>query len=263
LERWDEGLGEWKMLLTILSKIKRSPRLAWARKYINMLYYDPYYVQIDLRSVSVVEVDGYKFCASDQVSTLMKVEGNPWFSGVRPDDIVVDLGANIGAITIPLAFKTKKVWAIEPLYQDRLLENITLNKLANVKILPIGIGNGEANISFAGRSARFQLVPFKDLKKMIGHIDFLKCDIEGSEWTIEPEEFLGIRELRLELHMRRGNRGDKDKLKHWLTWLRVHYPYVEVGTQYYGVNPTYSQMNDIMASQNKVSLQDTIRSWYC
>jgi hypothetical protein len=49
------------------------------------------------------------------------------------------------------------------------------------------------------------------MKEQIGHIDFLKCNCEGGEWTILPREYLGIREIRLDYHI--GRSGVKDRLR--------------------------------------------------
>jgi len=57
-------------------------------------------------------VDGCAFNASNHMDSIQGVKGNPWFNNIRRDDVVLDIGANIGAITIPLAKKAKKVCAV-------------------------------------------------------------------------------------------------------------------------------------------------------
>ncbi len=110
-------------ILLALSNLKRSPRMAAIREYTNLLYYDPNFVNIDTRRFDVVEVDGCRFRVNDQMNSIQKIKGNPWFGKVRSTDIVVDVGANIGAITIPLAKVAKKVYAIEPLLYKELEDN--------------------------------------------------------------------------------------------------------------------------------------------
>jgi hypothetical protein len=36
---------------------------------------------------------------------------------------------------------------------------------------------------------------------MSGGCDFLKCDCEGGEWLMNPEDLAGIRRLEMELHI--------------------------------------------------------------
>ena len=169
------------MSLLLLSKIKRSPKLARIRKYTNLLYYDPNFVNLDMRNVDLVEVDGCKFWVTDQINSIQRVKGNPWFEKVRSTDIVVDIGANIGAITIPLAKVARKVYAMEPLFCNELDANVKLNNLTNVTTLKCGIGKictqrgQKVGLMFSGREGRVPLVSFKTLKKNIGEpIDFLK-----------------------------------------------------------------------------------------
>jgi len=187
-------------ILLLLSKLKRSPKMAGIRQYTNLLYYDPNFVNIDMRNFDVIEVDGCKWWVTDQINSIIgRVKGNPWFEGVRSTDVVVDIGANIGAITIPLAKVAKKVYAVEPLFYKELEDNISLNGLNNVEIIPFGIGEeGQKVIIFSSKCALSPFITFGALKRQIGEqIDFLKMDGEGCEWEMGPPELKGIRELRM------------------------------------------------------------------
>ena len=59
-------------------------------------------------------------------------------------NMIIDVGANIGAITIPLAkvFPNVEVHAFEPnpLAVERLQRNLALNKTTNVVLHPVGVG---------------------------------------------------------------------------------------------------------------------------
>lgn len=59
-------------------------------------------------------------------------------------NMIIDVGANIGAITIPLAkvFPNVEVHAFEPnpLAIERLQRNLALNKTTNVVLHPVGVG---------------------------------------------------------------------------------------------------------------------------
>ena len=56
---------------------------------------------------------------------------------ILPDDVVLEIGAGLGALTIPVAFKAKKVFAVEKDRQitDLLRVEILANNLSNVVII--------------------------------------------------------------------------------------------------------------------------------
>ena len=170
-----------------------------------------------------------------------RVKGNPWFGGVRSPDVVVDVGANIGAVTIPLAKVAKKVYAVEPLFHDELEANVKLNGLENVEVIPFGIGGGSTRVvKFSSRAAESPIITFKALKRQIGEqIDFLKMDGEGCEWEMDPSELKGIRELRMEFHIQRGRVKEcKRKYEEYLNWMKIegydiHITFVDIGPNPY------------------------------
>ncbi len=223
-------------LLLLLSKLKRSPKMAGIRKYTNLLYYDPNRVNIDVRNFDVIEAGGYKFRVTDQINSIIqRVKDNPWFEGVRDTDTVVDIGANIGAITIPLAKVAKKVYAVEPLFFEELEDNVRLNGLENVEVIPFGIGKeGWKDVVFSSKCAESPIITFGELKRLIGEqIDFLKMDGEGCEWEMGPFELKGIRELRIEFHIHRGRVKEcRKKYEEYLKWMKaegykIHIAYVD------------------------------------
>ena len=63
---------------------------------------------------------------------------------LRPNNIMVDVGANIGAVAIPLAkaFPDVTVHAFEPNPDavERLRRNIVLNDVTNISLHPVGVG---------------------------------------------------------------------------------------------------------------------------
>merc|ERR1711991_371808 len=61
------------------------------------------------------------------------------------DDVVFDIGSNIGVFTVPFAKKVGElgqVYAFEPqkVIYDLLQDNVNKNKLKNVKIFNVGMG---------------------------------------------------------------------------------------------------------------------------
>jgi Met-10+ like-protein len=123
------------------------------------------------------------------------------FDDIRKDDIVIDIGANVGAFCIRAARYSKNVYAVEPLTGDLLRENIRLNE-APVKVMEYALGNGrQARIVWDCRLNIVQTVSLRDIITKAGGCDFLKCDCEGAEWLIDPNDLFGIRRLEMELHL--------------------------------------------------------------
>ena len=115
---------------------------------------------------------------------------------VKPDDVVIDVGANIGLITVPLAQKVSYVHAFEPqprMY-ELLRENIEQNDLRNVSAHQLGLGAifGKAGLppidydkqdNFGG----VHLVPGEGVKIAtldsfnFDAVNLIKIDVEGME----------------------------------------------------------------------------------
>ena len=67
-----------------------------------------------------------------------------WIKAMNPNDVVLDVGANVGMYTIPIAQRTKMVYACEldPLNVAILKENIVLNAVQDrVVVFPIACGD--------------------------------------------------------------------------------------------------------------------------
>ena len=208
-----------------LLKLKKANKPFGIQKAINIMHHSPHSVFIDLDNIeSVVLNDGSIFRASDQCNMLQKVVGNPWFEGIRDTDVAMDIGANIGAVAIPLAKVAKRVIAVEPLYHQELNDNLKINKINNTSIWPVALSELEdVKVSFSTKSP--QWVRGYTLSQMLyvaeEPVDFLKVDCEGGEWCIDPEEVAGIRELRFEFHIRRNhfNQDVACLFGDWYDWL--------------------------------------------
>ncbi|HNX16943.1 MAG TPA: FkbM family methyltransferase [Methanoregula sp.] len=123
------------------------------------------------------------------------------FSDIRPDDRVLDIGANVGAFCLRAARLSHHVTAVEPVAADILEENVRLNH-ADVKIIRGALGNGiPAEICWDECRCLSPTYTLHDLIRLAGGCDFLKCDCEGAEWLIHPRDLDGIRRIEMELHI--------------------------------------------------------------
>lgn len=126
----------------------------------------------------------------------------PYFLG-KKDLTILDVGANIGLATNYFA-KYGKVYAVEPCQEhfDCLTKMVEFNELKNVTPIQYAISttNGEATFYHSPNSTAnsfFKMVEgadseivkthtlgelFKEYK--LEHVDFMKLDIEGSEYDV-------------------------------------------------------------------------------
>ncbi len=175
--------------------------------YINARFDDPDRQVIDNKYLTnaICEYKGLKWIVNYQLRSVDDVLTYFQFSDIKPDDIVLDVGACIGAFTLFAAQKSKQVYAFEPLFYDVLQKNVELNGFRNVKVFNIGLGTQPCLIQFHGAKAHVNCEPLSKIIDMCGgHIDFLKCNCEGAEWLIKPDEFDGIRRIEMEVHLFNG-----------------------------------------------------------
>jgi hypothetical protein len=152
-------------------------------------------------SPDIITRDHVQFRVSDapyrQITEVPEYE----FSDIRPDDHVLDIGANVGAFCIRAARLAPHVSAAEPVTADLLEENVRLNH-ADVRIIRGALGTGTpAEISWDGCRLISPTYTLGNLIDIAGGCDFLKCDCEGAEWLIQPRELHGIRRIEMELHI--------------------------------------------------------------
>jgi FkbM family methyltransferase len=136
---------------------------------------------------------------------------------LRPNDIVLDAGANIGTFSLAIANQVKHVYALEPNAANyRVLHiNLQINEITNVTPLPLALGGKEGFGKMIGRNASSHLVMDKaepevkvvtldNLCSLLGipYFDVIKMDIEGAEsWVLNNQQtLLGTREIILEAH---------------------------------------------------------------
>lgn len=130
-------------------------------------------------------------------------------SMIKPDDIVVDLGAGIGDFAIKATQRAKSVIAVEPNQEDfqLLLINLRVNACHNVVPLDIGVASkaGMRQITFNDRTYSFKVETLAAIleRQHISRADFIKLDIEGFETEVIESSIDVIRKARViavELH---------------------------------------------------------------
>ncbi len=142
---------------------------------------------------------------------------------IQENDTVVDLGANVGVFTTVAALCGKRVISVEaqsnflPIIESNLKMNTCLEK-ASIIFGIIGPGSGllskESNQQSASHWDKTPpIISMENIIKenKIKEIDFLKIDIEGSEFDLfsKNTEWLSIvKKIVLEVHLEFGDLND-------------------------------------------------------
>ena len=120
---------------------------------------------------------------------------------IKTGDIFVDIGANIGTVTIQIALRAGiqgSVISFEPNENSykHLLRNINLNKLDNIETFNIGLGSNNQKIGFSyndttshvsnNHKHQIEIKRLDDINALnrFDSIDLLKIDCEGYELEI-------------------------------------------------------------------------------
>jgi FkbM family methyltransferase len=141
---------------------------------------------------------------------------------VEENDIVIDIGASVGAFAISILDKNpKKIYCVEP--SRELLETLSKN-CSNYKDSLVLINNGivskkDDKINIFGTNKTFEGITFNELiqKYNIDHVNYLKIDCEGGEYDIfkdENMEFLNnnVDFIAMEIHLNYENCRQKFKI---------------------------------------------------
>lgn len=117
---------------------------------------------------------------------------------VEEDDIVLDIGANIGFFTI-LAKRAKKIIAIEPVKRciPILKNNLKMNEMDNVEVFDIAIGDGDPVYIKEDEAVNLSKVVGKNEESSVlvksltidnfskkHNVNLIKIDAEGFEYNI-------------------------------------------------------------------------------
>jgi FkbM family methyltransferase len=133
---------------------------------------------------------------------------------VRPGDVVLDIGANVGFFTLLAAKLVREgfVYAFEPLPRnlDYLRRHLEMNRVRNAEVLPLAVAasSGTARFNVAESPAMGGLaegggleVATETLDRLVGggrvrRPDFLKIDVEGAEHDVLRGAAAVLREAR-------------------------------------------------------------------
>lgn len=204
---------DWFFLLnSIILTLIKHPNVIFSRNsYEAQNHFLTDYLS---HEIIVNSPDGISFVARPKFEDLVRF----LFSGIlakwepiseikpKEDQIIIDVGANVGYYTIALAQKVGKngkVIAIEPDPEtfNILKKNCELNNLANVELHNVAISDQEGSLKFfksEAHSGKSSLVPNSSsqtitvnsitldnlLGKNFSQIHWLKIDVEGFEFFV-------------------------------------------------------------------------------
>ena len=132
-----------------------------------------------------------------------------WQDLIRRDSVVLDVGANIGYFSVLAAAKAVNgsVFSFEPvsLFRKQLSDNIALNNLSNVEVLPFAVGNRNEKATiyladadnfgmtamvlpenFSGKTETVEKISLDKWAEQnpLPKLDLIKIDTEGAEMEV-------------------------------------------------------------------------------
>ncbi len=163
---------------------------------------------------------------------------------IKPEDTVIEIGANIGALTVPISRMCQRVIAFEPQPEnfELLVKNLNENKIDNVEYHELAIGKDVMKVSMptlaeideahgvigdygapeVGYGSCVVYQSTLDMLSFVNYcekIDFIKMDCEGSERDVLVGGYKLIERDNPILYVE-NNRPHKAEAL--LDWLRSH-----------------------------------------
>lgn len=162
---------------------------------------------------------------------------------INPDDIVVDIGAHIGAFSVYAARKATKgkIYSYEPhkTNYEQLLKNKSLNNCENIYTYNFAVsgkkgfctlfisktntgGNSIYKLVDANAELKVPAVTIADIfnDNKLKRIDFLKIDVEGAEYDIvlktPPKILKKIDKISMEFHDYLSHGHDVSEIRDYL-----------------------------------------------
>jgi FkbM family methyltransferase len=149
----------------------------------------------------IAAYDGVVFGRVPDAADAVYLVGEYHIDDIRPEDVVVDIGANVGAFCIRAARRSRHVLAVEPVLGEALRENVRANG-TDVTVIEGALGDGSVEqITWGNKTVTVTTHTLGEFAGMAGGCDFLKCDCEGAEWSIRSKDLDGVRRIEMELHV--------------------------------------------------------------
>jgi len=189
-----------------MNKIRRT--FKYLRLYRNPIHYFQAKLSNDRNKTKIVCLrNGARFklhMGNSDINSVNEVFGTDayshFFSKIKQGNTFVDIGANIGTVSVAAGLRGAKVIAFEPNpYVTGLLrENLSLNRVSAV-VHEKGVAGRSGKRSFHfvptmwgggslhredGEAIEIDCVGINDFLDGYGNIDFMKIDIEGGEQEI-------------------------------------------------------------------------------
>lgn len=150
------------------------------QEFINHRFSDNSKVILPKSGFKIISTDYATFYFDDCVGTIGDVEIDYSLEDLRPSDIVLDIGACIGAFSLKSCRKAACVYAVGPLMTEQLKRNIELNKVENIIILDKSLGKSELDLKWMDQVKKVKGMTLTEIINLYrGHIGFLKLDCEG------------------------------------------------------------------------------------
>jgi hypothetical protein len=129
--------------------------------------------------------------------------------GIEACDVVVDCGANRGLFSLYAATRAQRVIAVEaqPAFADMIRASMAFNGLTNYEVDEVFVGGGGALANHAGLATTHTDIDALMGRHEIKAIDFLKLDIEGSEYELfrDAAWLKSVKRLSMEVHCQFGS----------------------------------------------------------
>ena len=224
----------------------------------------------------------FQFCINDefiglalnQYGEFSEIELSIMNKFIKKNDIVFDIGSNIGAFTVPFAKKVGingKVFAFEPqpFIYNILKKNIELNRICNVKLFKNGVGEkkktikiDEMDYSYTGNFGVFTLTS----KYLNTHCGIVKEKKKNSVNIVKLDDFLNLKKCNfikidveyMEMAVLKGGKNFLKKNRPIL-WIENHWKFpnqinkylLEIGyNPYWAITRIYNPKNYFINDKN-------------
>lgn len=192
--------------------IEVSPNLSGLHAYARAHRHGQYRVHFQNFTIHCIDLLSFYMAAKD-----IFLQGIYDFSTEAQAPLIIDGGAHIGLFSLRAAqlYPNAKILAFEPDPEALALLNLNLqgNGLSHVQVIPAGLHDKDGLLSFSSRGDDGNTLHSADtntsvqvtrLSRHLRHpVDFLKLNIEGSEWPVLAEcgsLLKNVQQLTLEYH---------------------------------------------------------------